>query len=78
MSKTYKYLSLLSNGIRFANNAKITDTLTFTGSIVRVPGSVNGKTLQTVQNTVALNVPFSVLPEGCTDQCLCVLFIKII
>lgn len=69
MSKTYKYLSLLSNGIRFANNAKITDTLTFTGSMVRIPGSAKGKTLQTVQNTIALNVPFSVLPEGCTDQC---------
>lgn len=70
MSKTYNYLQLLSNGIRFANSAKITDTLTFTGNSVRIPGSVNGRVLQTVQNTISVNTPISVLPEGCVDQCL--------
>lgn len=69
MSKTYKYLSLLSTGIRYANADKITDTLTFTGQAVRIPGSVNGKTLSARQNVISLNVPVLVLPEGCTDQC---------
>lgn len=69
MSKTYVYVSLLSNGIRFANNTKITDTLTFTGNFVNIPGTSNGKRLQTLQNVITLNIPGSVLPDGCTDQC---------
>lgn len=69
MSKTYSYYQLLSTGIRFANTTKISDTLTFTGQTINIPGSVNGRKAQTVQNTIALNVPINVLPEGCTDTC---------
>lgn len=67
--KNFTFLNFLSNGLRFGNIANAKETLSFTGQSVNIPGSVNGRKVQTVQNTIALNTPISVLPEGCTDTC---------
>lgn len=69
MSKTFKFMTLLGNGIAFANVLRPTEKLTFTGSSVNLPGTVNGNRVQTIQNKITLVEPVKVLPEGCTDQC---------
>lgn len=67
--KTYKYIALTGNGITFANIARPSDRLSFTGSSANIPGSVNNKRVATIQNTIANNRTVNVLPEGCTDTC---------
>lgn len=69
MSKTYKYLSLSGNGIVFANVAKPSDKLSFTGGSANIPGQVGTRRVQTIQNTIANTSTVNVLPEGCTDAC---------
>lgn len=69
-TKTFKYLSLLGSGIAFANVARPAERLTFTGGSVNLPGSVNGRRVQAVQNKITLTAPAQVLPEGCTDTCM--------
>lgn len=68
--KKFTFLNFLNNGLRFGNVVNIKETLSFTGQSINIPGSVNGRKVQTVQNTVSYNAPISVLPEGCTDQCM--------
>lgn len=67
--KQFTFLNFLSNGLRFGNIANVKETLSFTGQSVNIPGSVNGRKVQAVQNTVSLNTPITVLPVGCTDTC---------
>lgn len=67
--KQFTFLNFLSNGLRFGNITNVKETLSFTGQSVNIPGSVNGRKVQAVQNTVSLNVPITVLPDGCTDTC---------
>lgn len=68
-TKTYKYIALTGNGITFANIARPTDRLSFTGSAANIPGSVNNKRVAAIQNTIANTRVVSVLPDGCTDKC---------
>lgn len=69
MSKTYKYIALTGAGIAFANVAKPADRLSFTGSTAKIPGQVNNKRVETIQNTIANTSTVNVLPNGCTDAC---------
>lgn len=69
MSKTYKFMTTTQTGLVFANIEKPTDTLRFAGNTVSVPGTVNGRRLSTIRNTITLNEQVPVLPEGCTDTC---------
>jgi len=67
--KTYKFITLQGNGISFANIARPSDRVSFTGNSVNIPGTVNGKRVAALQNVIANNRVVSVLPEGCTDTC---------
>ena len=67
--KTYKFITLQGNGISFANIARPSDRVSFTGNSVNIPGAVNGKRVAALQNVIANNRVVSVLPEGCTDAC---------
>ncbi|UHR49756.1 MAG: hypothetical protein [Hangzhou levivirus 2] len=69
MSKTYKFMTTSGSGLVFANVQKPTDVIRFSGSSVNVPGTVNGRRVQAVKNTITMNEQVAVLPEGCTDTC---------
>lgn len=69
MPTVYKYFNSNANGITFADLSNPQHILRFSGNTVNVPGMVNGRRVQAVRNTITVNLPTLVLPEGCADSC---------